>query len=200
MRRIDKNPASSIPAKKIVYKEKGNNKLLASLLHNEQYHLCAYTEEYISRTDKGDIEHFNPTLKGKSGDSYENWFLVKAQWNLEKGDSRRWNKFQPVMHPTANDFESRILYDKGRYILADSNDLEARNLRDYLKLDDEYLAKKRINYIRRLKNAIALSGLTNQEYVDWQISQEEERETIYYIRAIQEELQVRVNFDLLKTK
>jgi len=173
--------------------------MLASLLHNEQYHLCAYTEEYISRTDKGDIEHFNPTLKGQNGDGYYNWFLVKAQWNLEKGDSRRWYKFQPMMHPTASDFESRILYDKGRYILADPNDLEARNLRNYLKLDDEHLSKKRINYIRRLKNAIALSGLTNQEYIDWQISQEEDRETIFYIRAIQEELHIRVNFDLLNT-
>lgn len=199
MRRNKKNPNSIILTKKINYKENSSNKQLASLLHTEQHHLCAYTEEYISRTDKGDIEHFNPTLKGKPEDGYENWFLVKAQWNLEKGSSPRWYKYQPIMHPTADDFESRILYNKGRYVLADPNDLEARNLRSYLKLDDEELAKKRVNYIRRLKNAIALSGLTNQEYVDWQISQVEERETIYYIRAIEEELNVKVNFDLTKT-
>ena len=197
MRRIKKIPDSPILIKKVRFRI-GNNKKLASLLHSEQNHLCAYTEEYITSTDKGDVDHFNPTLKNQTNDSYENWFLVKAQWNLKKGDIRRWKKFQPLIHPTDESFTKRILYDKGRYIPADPNDTEARNVIQYLYLDDEELAKKRISYIRRLKNAIKLSGLTSQEYIDWQMSQEEDRETIYYIRAIEEELHVTVNFDLLK--
>ena len=105
----------------------------------------------------------------------------------------------PSYIPTVDDFEKRILYDRGRYILANENDKEAWNLRGYLKLDDEELAKQRINYIKRMKDDIALSGLTSQEFIDWRLSKTEYQNTIYYIRAIEEELNVNVNFDLLKT-
>ncbi|GAB3911364.1 hypothetical protein GCM10028803_52610 [Larkinella knui] len=196
MRRIDKDSESLIIKENLSYKGKGRDSRLSSLLYDEQNHLCAYTEEYIGRADRGEIEHFDPNLKFSDEDGYLNWFLVKAQWNSEKGDKRRWNKFQPLMHPTAEDFETRILYDKGRYILANENDIEARNLRDYLKLDDEELAKQRVNYILRLKSDLILSGLSNQEFIDTRLVMY--RNDIYYIRAIEEELQVKVNFDLIE--
>ena len=197
MRRIEKKVDSLILQEDLSY-QKGDGKRIAELLNEEQHCICAYTEEYLGRADKADVEHFNPTLKTTNRDGYQNWYLVKAQWNIEKGRTARWNRYQPLIHPTAEDFETRILYDNGRYILADENDVEARNLRSYLKLDDEELAKQRVHYIRRMRNDIALSGLTNQEFIDWRISTPEYRSTIYYIRAIEEELNVKVNFDLLK--
>lgn len=200
MRQIKKISESLIVKEKLLYRGKGRDTRLASLLFEEQNHLCAYTEEYIGRADAGEIEHFNPNLKSSDLDNYQNWFFVKSQWNKEKGDRRRWAKFQPLLHPTAVDFESRILYDRGRYILSDENDREARNLRGYLKLDDEELAKQRIYYIFRLKEDISLSGLSNQDFIDWRLSKPEYQSTIYYIRAIEEELGVKVNFDLVKTK
>ena len=197
MRRIEKKTDSPIVKENLSYK-KGGNRRLSQLLYEEQNHICAYTEEYIGRADKGDIEHFDPTLKSGTQDGYKNWFLVKAQWNIEKGDKRRWDKFQPILHPTAEDFESRILYDRGHYILADDNDIEAHNLRAYLKLDDEELAQQRVFYIGRLKSDIALSGLSNQEFIDMRLVLPMYRSAIYYIRAVEEELNVKVNFDLLK--
>jgi hypothetical protein len=125
--------------------------------------------------------------------------LVKAQWNNEKGSVVRWQKHQSLMYPTDADFETRILYDRGNYILADEGDLDARHLRDYLKLNDEELAKQRVYYIQRMKADIGSSGLTSQEFIDWRLSNPPYQSTIYYIRAIEEELNVKVNFDLLKT-
>ena len=198
MRRINKNPDSDIVKERLSYR-KGSNSHLSDLLAKEQYNICAYTEEYLGRADKAEIEHFNPNLKFSDQDGYENWFLVKAQWNNEKGRKKRWDDFQPLMHPTAQDFETRILYNNGRYILADENDIEARNLRAYLKLDDEELAKQRVNYILRLKQDLALSGLSSQEFIDIRLSMPAYCSTIYYIRAIEQELNVKVDFDLLKT-
>ncbi|GAB3502740.1 hypothetical protein GCM10027341_30940 [Spirosoma knui] len=198
MRRIKKNSDSLILKEGLSY-QKGDGKRIAELLREEQNHICAYTEEYLGRADKADVEHFDPSLKPTDQDGYQNWFLVKSQWNVEKGKTARWNKHQPLMHPTEEDFETRIIYDRGRYILAHENDIEARNLRDYLKLDDEELAKQRVYYIQRIQEEIALSGLSNQDFIDWRLRSPRYRSTIYYIRAIEEELNVRVNFDLLKT-
>lgn len=199
MRRINKKVDSLILQEDLSY-QTGDGKRIAELLRGEQNNICAYTEEYLGRADKADIEHFDPTLKPTDLDGYQNWFLVKAQWNNEKGRTARWNKYQPLMHPTAEGFETRILYDKGRYILADENDIEARNLRHYLKLDDEELDKQRVYYIQRIRDDIRSSGLTSQEFIDWRLSAPQYVSTIYYIRALEEELDVKVNFDLVKTK
>ena len=104
MRRATKNPESTILAKNMQYlvNNSSNNKKIASILFEEQKNYCAYTDEYISRTDAADIEHFNPNFKGSPEDRYYNWFLVKHQWNKEK--SQKWDEFQPVLHPTASDF------------------------------------------------------------------------------------------------
>src|SRR5215207_3899824 len=105
MRRGHKNSESEILAKGIAYisTNSSNNKKISEILFTEQKGFCAYTDEYISRTDARDIEHFNPTLKDTSEDNYNNWFLVKHQWNKEK--SYKWSEFQPILHPTADDFE-----------------------------------------------------------------------------------------------
>ena len=199
MRRIEKKADSLILKENLSY-QKRDGKRIAEILREEQNGICAYTEEYLGRADKADVEHFDPTLKPTDNDSYQNWFLVKAQWNTEKGRTARWLLHQPLLYPTAEDFELRILYDKGSYILADENDIEARNLRTYLKLDDEGMIQQRVHYIDRMQEDIVLSGLSNQEFVNWRLSTPKYQNTIFYIRAVQEELQVRVNFDLLKTK
>lgn len=195
MRRINKLADSEILKKNLTYKKGSGNKKLAQILCSEQFNICAYTETYLGRTDKKDIEHFNPTLKGKPEDSYENWFLVKAQWNGEK--SKKWATYQPVLHPTAHDLEKRIVYFNGDYD-ADSTDIEANNLIRLLKLDDFQLANTRKRYIKRIKETIDHSGKGNQEFIDDLL--QTDPDGLYFIRAIEEELNVKVNFDLVKTK
>ena len=198
MRRINKKEESLIVQQGLAYKKGRDNSRIADLLEEEQNSICAYTEEYLGRADKAEIEHFNPTLKYTDDDGYKNWFLVKAQWNNEKGSEARWLRYQPLLHPTDTDFETRIKYDRGHYVLNDEIDIKARNLRAYLKLDDEELAKQRISYVNRLKWDLKLSGLSNQEFIDFRLLIDPKE--IYFIRAIEEELHVTVNFDLLKTQ
>ncbi len=93
MRKAVKNPNSKILADRLMYAsgDSNNNKKIATLLFSEQKKFCAYTDEYISRTDAKDIEHFDPNLKDTPQDNYNNWFLVKHQWNKEK--SYKWEHF-----------------------------------------------------------------------------------------------------------
>ncbi|SOD88207.1 hypothetical protein [Spirosoma fluviale] len=196
MRRINKLDDSEVLRNKLAYKIGGNNSVLTKILADEQHKICAYTETYFGRSDKKDIEHFNPTLKGKSDDNYENWFLVKAQWNSEKSD--KWSKYQPILYPTDPTFEQRILYIEGEYYPKSQDDIEAVNLIRLLKLDDIALADVRKRYIKRIRSTIEWSGKANQEFInDLLIT---DPDGLYFIRAIEEELGVKVNFDLVKTK
>lgn len=194
MRRVIKPAGSEILTKKLKYKIGGDNKKLSEALCREQHNICAYTETYLGRSDKKDIEHFNPNLKGKPGDSYENWFLVKAQWNSEKGT--KWKFHQPVLHPTAHDFEERIVYYDGEYDASSPTDKEAINLISLLKLGDPDLAATRKRYIKRIKTTITDSGKQPQQFVNDLLLTDPD--ALYFIRAIEEELNVKVDFDLLK--
>ncbi|WP_233883935.1 HNH endonuclease domain-containing protein [Tenacibaculum piscium] len=165
-----------------------NNKKISKILYKEQKGFCAYTEEYISRTDAKDIEHFNPTLKGKEADSYQNWFLVKHQWNKEK--SSKWANFQPILHPTDATFENRILYQDGDYFLANSNDIEAKNLINLLKLDDLMLADNRKKYIKRTKKHMKLSGESADNFFKTLIN--DHINGVHYLRAINEEFNINI--------
>ncbi len=194
MRHIRKDAEADSAA--MSYKVTGDNTKLKNALCEEQHNIRAYTETYLGRSDKKDIEHFNPTLKDTANDNHTNWFLVKAQWNSEKAS--KWSKFQPILHPTIANFEQRIVYRQGTYQAALANDQEVINLINLLKLDDPELAYERYCYIENLKDNIALSSKHPQQFIDDLLKSRPM--LVYYIRAIQEELQVRVNFDLLKTK
>lgn len=159
-----------------------NNKQLSDALLKEQKNFCAYTDEYISRTDGRDVEHFNPKLKGTPQDNYYNWFVVKHQWNMEK--SEKWEKFQPVLIPTSEDFENRVIYQNGDYI-ADAADVEACNLIKLLKLDDLMLAEKRKKYIQRKRDEMTVFNETPEAFFITLIS--DDICQVSYPRAIREE-------------
>lgn len=163
-----------------------NNKKIASILFEEQRKFCAYTDEYISRTDSGDIEHFNPTIKDTPDDNYSNWFLVKHQWNKEK--SYKWKNYQPILHPTAEDFEERIIYFDGDYFAKSDGDIEAQNLINLLKLDDAGLADERKRYIKRKREEIKLFGEDETTFFTALLNDDPPR--VCYLRAIKEEFGV----------
>ena len=193
MRRVIKSAESKIIERQLKYK-KTNNDELRQLLADEQHYICAYTETYLGASDDAHIEHFNPTLKDTAGDNYENWFLVKSLWNTRK--SKKWVDDQPILHPTAEDLERRILYIEGDYEAADPDDIEATNLIRLLGLDSARLADQRKRYIRLKKQEIKDADKASQQYVDDLLINYPEG--IYFIRALEEELNVKVNFDLLK--
>ena len=190
MRKAIKIEASKILADDLKYisNNSAHNKKIKEYLLLEQKGYCAYTDEYISRTDASDIDHFNPTLKNTDEDSYDNWFLIKNQWNKEKGS--KWEKHQPVLHPTSEDFEERISYHQGDYFAKSEKDIEAFNLVSLLKLDDPSLAEKRKKYISRKRSdmeaygegaAVFFANLINDDNCE-----------VSYLRAIKEEFDVDV--------
>lgn len=162
---------------------------ISKQLLDEQKNLCAYTETYLGRTDKKEIEHFNPTLKETDKDGYNNWFLVKAQWNNEKGSTKRWLEHQDLFPPTDEKFEERIIYLEGEYI-CHPQDLEANNLIKFLKLNDEELTIERRNYIARRRESIHKREIEPQTYFEELYKNEPNR--IYFIRAIEAEFNIKI--------
>jgi hypothetical protein len=188
MRRLIKDDNSEIVSHNLKYIEGNstNNQNISKILFKEQKGFCAYTEEYIGRADAKDIEHFNPKLKGTNNDTYSNWFLVKHQWNSEK--SSKWEKYQPVLYPTDENFNSKIIYDNGDYIVADSTDVESSNLVKLIKLDDLILADERKRYIKRKKDEIEKFGQSANDF--FIILIQADLKQISYLRAIQEEFNI----------
>ncbi len=184
MKRIIKNPASEIITKKIIYKN-GDNKNLGKLLLKEQKSFCAYTEEYIGINDAVDIEHFNPNLKYTPNDSYDNWFMVKHKPN----NLKRTNWIEPVLHPSSEDFENRLIYFDG-YFFYKPGDIETKNLIDLLNLNNEIFVKKRKKYIERRKEMISSRGFEGKEKSYFEELINTEIDLIKYLRAIQEEFKI----------
>ncbi|RYE35889.1 MAG: hypothetical protein EOP42_05370 [Sphingobacteriaceae bacterium] len=185
MRKAFKDPASKIIVDNLKYipGNSANNKKITEILLKEQKQFCAYTDEYLSRTASPDIDHFDPTLKNTPADNYYNWFLVKHQWNIEKSD--KWKKFQSILHPTADDFEERIIYKEGDYFTKSKLDLEAQNLIDLLKLDDVELADERKKYIRRKQQD--MEAYDQDELTFFNILINCDSCSVSYPRAIKEE-------------
>jgi hypothetical protein len=190
MKRIQKKTDSEIVLKTLTYivGNSANNKAISEILFKEQNGFCAYTEEYLGRADAKDIEHFNPKLKDTKHDNYENWFLVKHQPNKEK--SAKWDDYQPVLYPTAEDFEKRIVYDGGDYRVNLVTDEEAKHLVQLLNLDDAILADERKRYIRRKRNDMMAYGSDAKTFFQNLI--EDNIETVRYLRAIDEEFNVSI--------
>lgn len=197
MKRIKKRPDSTILSQNMHYKVKGDNRKIRDALLDEQHYICAYTEKCLERSVKKEIDHFDPTLKGTSQDGYQNWFLVRGQWNLEKSGVNKWVKHQPTLHPTAADLEQRIIFDDGDYILADEKDTAAANLIKLIKLDDVGLTQERKNYIALIKQFIELLDTSPQDCLDELIQNQPEQ--VYFIRALEETFDIKVNFALRPT-
>jgi hypothetical protein len=190
MRRVPKNNDSKIITDNLNYIEgnSNNNSKISKILYKEQKGFCVYTEEYLGRADARDIEHFDPNLKGTDEDAYSNWFLVKHQWNKEK--SSKWENYQPILHPTAIDFNERIIYDSGDYRVSDTNDQEATNLIKLLKLDDIILADERKKYIQRKAKELSIYGVAAEDFFKLLI--EDDIKQISYLRALQEEFKINI--------
>lgn len=194
MRRQIKSENSEIIKQKLTYKSdnSANNKKIANILYSEQKGFCSYTEEYMSRTDAEDIEHFNPNLKDAVEDNYNNWFLVKHLWNKEK--SEKWDKFQPCIHPAHESFENRIWYEDGTY-RSKNEDEEAKNTIELLNLNDYVLSENRKKYIKRRKNYLELYPSSKEDYFSELI---QDLTNVKYLRAIKTEFEVDI-WEMLPT-
>lgn len=188
MNRIIKDPNSKILEKRLKYLPSNtyNNRKIAQILSDEQRKYCAYTQEYISITDTGNIDHFNPELKGANHDDYYNWFFVKDKWNKKK--SNNWLNYQPVLYPGAIDFEERVIYKDGYYLANSDTDIEAQNLINLLSLNHPALVDKRKGYIARVHVDIKAFGEDLTTFFSTLI--DKTPWSVLYLRAIKEEFDV----------
>ncbi len=148
MKRIHKFSDSPILTKQLSYPT--NSQEIRMILESEQDGFCAYSEDRISPTLADDIEHFDSSKKDTSDDNYYNWYAVSHKWNQHKRkNDNKWLEFQPILLPTASDFEERVIYDRGDYIPVDE---EAKNLIGFLDLNNDDLRTERQNWINGLKD------------------------------------------------
>ena len=156
MKFLGKKANSKILKENLAYK-KGQgkkNKILKKLLLEEQKGFCAYTELYIGNTEKSlisaEVEHFNTTLKYK--DDYYNYYAVLRGANLSKKKKDAKYKetakavksfFGSLFFQDDKEFQKRIRYTDGDYEEIDENDKEARDLIDFLGLNNPELHKAR---------------------------------------------------------
>lgn len=158
MKRIIKSTESLIIAEGYEYGRNAHE--ILEQLKFEQGCYCAYTEERTIGTFSCEVEHFNPTLKNTVSDSYYNWFSASTLLNRnkdvqqKKNSPTRWALHQPIMLPTAEDLETRLIYDDGYYIESNPEDQDAIHLRDYLCLNDFGLPACRINHIAVLNDIL----------------------------------------------
>jgi hypothetical protein len=139
----------------------GNNSLLTVLLQGEQRDFCAYTEKQFNATDLIEIDHFDPSLKGTENDGYNNWYVVVAKWNRKK--ARKWEDYQPILHPTNEDFSTRIWFESGVFQYH-PEDVEAKNLVSLLGINNYELTIERQRYLDRMLDLREMLG--NESFCD----------------------------------
>lgn len=118
--------------------------------------------------------------------------LRKTSGEHKKG--HQWAAFQPILHPTAADFEERIVYNNGDYFAKSYLEVEARNLIGLLQLDNLALAGKRKRYIRRKAADMAAYEPAYEQDATafFNVLIESNRCEIMYPRALKEEFGIDV--------
>jgi hypothetical protein len=141
------------------YRYPNHRVAILEVLDKEQEFYCAYTEEnFRIPCYTREVEHFNPTLKGTPLDCYDNWFSASGRLNRKKGSIERWQRNQPILHPTSQKLEQHLIYKDGYYINSNPKYKKAKNLKDFLMLNEFGLPEARIAYIDSLKELLSVFG------------------------------------------
>ena len=147
MRYLSKTPESRVASSD--WKYPSDARAIRDELIREQRGFCAYSERFIQRTDSCDVEHFDPRLKNKVGDSYWNWYAVLHWMNSHK--PRKIEPYLPLLEPHSPDLTARVRYESGQFVEVDSKDIEAKNLINYLGWNRPELAQDRSRHVSRVR-------------------------------------------------
>lgn len=158
MRYLKKDPQSPMIGSKLSYDRRSDRPKIRARLLLEQRGFCAYSERFIKATDETHIEHFDPRQKGTPQDGYFNWYAVLPRFNSQK--PKQIEPFLPILSPNSPDLSTRVAYqtDIGVFQAVDPNDIEAKNLVKFLKLDSYELfedCQNHLKYIKVLRDSCA---------------------------------------------
>lgn len=151
MKFLAKTSDSEIIKLKLSYNNVSDRKELREQLKKEQKGFCAYSEKYISLTDSHDIEHFNPSLKGKNDDNYFNWYVC-IHWMNSHKPKKLDNRFLPILQPFDAYIGERIIYEDNYFVAKDFTDIEAKNLIAFLGMNKPELFEERQKHVERIKS------------------------------------------------
>lgn len=166
MRYLKKTPESRTLAADWSY-PRDANKIRAELLR-EQRRFCAYSERFIQQTDSCDVEHFDPRLKGKAGDGYDNWYAVLHWMNSRK--PKKIDPYLPILHPSSSDLRDRIRYEVGQdgeFVASRDDDIEAENLIRFLGWNRRELCNDRKKHVSRIRDLKSFHGENMQEFREY---------------------------------
>jgi hypothetical protein len=158
MKFLVKDPASPILTQGLVYRSGAHNDGLLASLRSEQRGYCAYTEKRFARHDTQVVEHFNHRLKDTPADDYYNYYATLQSANQRKRGKEKAHADAAFFHtrffqrPGA--FERRVRYvaTDSAYEEVDPADVEARDLVDFLGLNDHETVEDRRKHVARLRD------------------------------------------------
>ena len=160
MKYLKKTETSEILKQNLRYKSGNteNNRRIRELLVIEQNGYCAYTEKKLTGLDSVEVEHFNPVKKNE--DDYYNYYSVIRRANQLKTRTENQTEFQGAsffesrFFQSQNGFEERIAFipDDLKYEARSPDDKEAKQLINYLNLNDVDLITERRNQIIMLND------------------------------------------------
>jgi hypothetical protein len=169
MKFLPKNPQSDILTDGLVYKDGNtkNNRTLRERLLLEQKRFCAYTEEYITSTGSDDVEHFDRLKKKNGNDDYFNYYATTHKANKAKSNKDKQFEgasfFESLFFHDKVILNSRIKYVDGQFDAMNATDVEAKQLIEYLSLNDDWLFSERANHIALLRDTFADARYTKDE-------------------------------------
>jgi hypothetical protein len=187
MKFLRKNDNSNILEENLNYNTQSQRKRLKELLLSEQFGFCAYSERFALNTDSIHIEHFDPRLKNKNIDNYNNWYAVLAWMNEHK--PKNIEPYLPILQPSSPNLNERIIYKNGEYKAIDKGDIEAKNLIKFLGLNKYELYKDRLNHIARIKSI--KESYENEE--DFYHILANDKSNLSFITAIESELDLNLS-------
>ncbi|HFA50054.1 MAG TPA: hypothetical protein ENJ95_13680 [Bacteroidetes bacterium] len=203
MKFLGKTNTSKILAEGLTYQKNkaDNNRKLREMLIAEQMNFCAYTEQYFKNLDSVEVEHFNSSKK--YNDDYYNYYAALRKPNQYKKDQKYKDKaaagksfFGSLFFQKKGAFNSRIEYVDGIYEETDLKDSEAKELIDFLNLNNELLFKDRQNHVSRMKNIFKIAKYDKDNILDYFRKHKEE---LSFITALEIELDIDLSEFYTKT-
>jgi len=178
-------------AEGVAYKDKGHNEKLRQVLIDEQQWFCAYTERRFRSDDTIAIEHFDKRLKGTPQDDHNNWYAVLQKANQLKRRKEKKHEgatfFETRFFQHKEQLEARIGYEPvdGIYFERNENDAEARDLLDFLSVNERPRVVDRLRHINRLKCLFEDMGYSHAEMLTYFSKHPEELD---FVTALEKEL------------
>ena len=195
MRYLKKINNSPIITNNLNYANVGQRNAIRRELTNEQKGFCAYSERFIKHTDSIDIEHFDPRKKNTLDDDYYNWYATLHYLNSHKPNII--DPYLPILSPYSPDLAVRVTYEDGLFKEVNPDDIEAKNLINFLGVNKFEVHSDRSKHITRINTLKNLCGGDDQLFVEKMI---EDRDNLSFATALEHKFDLDIDSLILQSQ